>query len=203
MKQMVCPLPPPGAVIPRCCHPVMLWSISAFLWGIQGGCRHDTQPWQVSFARSRALETQWIPINHFMSTNNPSPLYTAHLSLHSNDSPCFASLLFPPFSLLLPPSVLVQEWALRTLIPLQESLPPHQMPLPRTPLTFLCHAVQRDLAENPNLTCSGSARVQTPQRTQKTPVIFLSPTALSVVHQTFGLVRYIGSASFKMEMARL
>ena len=157
VKQMVCPLPPPGAVTPRCCHPVTLCSISAFLWGIQGGCRHDTQPWQVSFARSRALETQWIPINHFMSTNNPSPLYTAHLSLHSNDSPCFASLLFPPFSLLLPPSVLVQEWALRTLLPLQESLPPHQMPLPRTPLTLLFHAVQRDLAENPNLTCSGSA----------------------------------------------
>lgn len=104
VKQMVFPLFPPGAVTQSCSV-----SLSAFLWGIQGGCRHP-QPWQVSSARSSALETQWVPINHFMSTNNPSPLYTAHLSLHSNDSPCLASLLCLPFSLLLPPSVLVQEF---------------------------------------------------------------------------------------------
>ena len=145
---------------------------------------------------------QWIPINHFMSTNNPSLLYTAQLSLHSKDSPCFASLLFLPFSLLLPPFVLVQECAIRTLIPLQESLPPHQMPPPSTPLTFLFHAVQSDLAENPNLTCSGSAWVQTPQRTQKTPVISF-PYSIVCGSPNLSLLRYIGFASFKMQMARL
>lgn len=192
-------LSPPGAVTQSCYGPSLPSS---------GGSREDAGTWLFSLAgllcKKSRLETQWIPINHFMSTNNPSPLYTAHLSLHSNDSPCFASLLFPPFSLLLPPSVLVQEWALRTLIPLQESLPPHQMPLPRNTLTFLCHALFREiLPPKIQIWCAVALPESKHLREHRRPCDFSFPYSLVCGSPNLGLVRYIGSASFKMEMARL
>lgn len=180
VKQMVFPLFPPGAVTQSCSV-----SLSAFLWGIQGGCRHDTQPWKVSSARSSALETQWVPISHFMSTNNPLPLYTAHLSLHSNDSPCFASLLFLPFSLLLPLSVLVQEcFPSGHLSPCKNHSHHTRCHPPAHPLhssSTLFRVILQKIQIWPAVALPESKHL----REHRTPpVISLSPTALSVVHQT-------------------
>lgn len=95
-------------------------------------------------------------------------------------------------------------FSLRTTIPLLECTPatPDATPVQSAYLPLL-HCVQIDLPKNPNLTCSGSARVQTPQMAQKTLYDLSFPYILVCGSPNFSLLRCIGHASFKMQMARL
>lgn len=138
-----------------------------------------TQPWQVSFARSSWL-AGFQPVT-LCQPNDPECSLTAPTSTptrpHTYRPPLttvwwltmlYMASLSVPWLLLLP-SVLVQECFCL------ESLPAAWMHSHRTdaiplhaPLLPPLYCVQRDLSENPNLTCGGSTWVQTPQRTRKT-----------------------------------
>lgn len=83
----------------------------------------------------------------------------------------FYMAVFLPFSLPLPLCLNSGVFSLRTMISLLEyiltTVECHPHLHPHTPLLPSFNCVQSNLSEIPNLTCSGSAQVQTPQMTHK------------------------------------
>lgn len=141
--------------------------------GKDGGTA-DCSIQQVSVARCSISKTCSIPMvtlcQHHDSTLSdlltPSP---AHLG--SDDATSFVWLVFLPSSLPLPLCLSSGMFSLRTMISLLEyiltTVECHAHLHPHTPLLPSFNCVQSNLSEIPNLTCSGSAQVQTPQMTHK------------------------------------